>query len=202
MKDADAILVTNFIRMKQENYTARSRLDPRAHRRRRRRQLQRRRLAREKHRDWIDAEYCINLDGGEFERTGHERVLTAIQASEKVYADFQLESLNAGGHSSIPSTDNAIYHLANALAKIQAYSFPVKINEITRNYFLKTAELRKGSGLRRPESRRRAASQRRRRRAALRKPVLQRAAAHHLRRHDARRRPRHQRAAANGPRQH
>jgi acetylornithine deacetylase/succinyl-diaminopimelate desuccinylase-like protein len=97
------------------------------------------------HRDWIDAEYCINLDGGEFEKQGNDRVLTAIQASEKVYADFQLESLNAGGHSSIPSSDNAIYHLANALAKIQTYSFPVEINEITRNYFLKTAELSKGS---------------------------------------------------------
>ena len=42
----------------------------------------------------IDAEYCINLDGGEFERQGDHRLLTAIQASEKVYADFQLESLN------------------------------------------------------------------------------------------------------------
>jgi acetylornithine deacetylase/succinyl-diaminopimelate desuccinylase-like protein len=97
------------------------------------------------HREWIDAEYCINLDGGEFEKNGNQRILTAIQASEKVYADFQLESLNPGGHSSLPSSDNAIYHLANALAKIQAFSFPVEINEITRNYFLKTAELTKGS---------------------------------------------------------
>ena len=67
----------------------------------------------------------------------NQNSLTAIQASEKVYADFQLESLNPGGHSSLPSSDNAIYHLANALAKIQAFSFPVEMNEITRNYFLK-----------------------------------------------------------------
>jgi acetylornithine deacetylase/succinyl-diaminopimelate desuccinylase-like protein len=67
------------------------------------------------HRDWIDAEYCINLDGGEFEKQQEKRVLAAIQASEKVYADFQLESLNPGGHSSVPSSDNAIYHLAGAL---------------------------------------------------------------------------------------
>ena len=70
-----------------------------------------------KHRDWIDAEYCINLDGGEFEKQGNQRLLTAIQASEKVYADFQLESLNPGGHSSVPSSDNAIYHLAAALMR-------------------------------------------------------------------------------------
>ncbi|HEY1925579.1 MAG TPA: M20/M25/M40 family metallo-hydrolase [Candidatus Acidoferrum sp.] len=145
MKEGDALLVTNFIRMKKENFAPD-------------RDLILALTADEEggnyngvdwlvkeHRDWIDAEYCINLDGGEFEKQGNDRVLTAIQASEKVYADFQLESLNAGGHSSIPSSDNAIYHLANALAKIQTYSFPVEINDITRNYFLKTAELSKGS---------------------------------------------------------
>jgi acetylornithine deacetylase/succinyl-diaminopimelate desuccinylase-like protein len=145
MKEGDALLVTNFIRMKKENFAPD-------------RDLILALTADEEggnyngvdwlvkeHRDWIDAEYCINLDGGEFEKQGNDRVLTAIQASEKVYADFQLESLNAGGHSSIPSSDNAIYQLANALAKIQTYSFPVEINEITRNYFLKTAELSKGS---------------------------------------------------------
>jgi acetylornithine deacetylase/succinyl-diaminopimelate desuccinylase-like protein len=146
MKEGDAILITNFIRMKKENYKPD-------------RDLILALTADEEsgnfngvdwlvknHRDWIDAEYCINLDGGEFEKNGNQRILTAIQASEKVYADFQLESLNSGGHSSLPSSDNAIYHLANALAKIQAYSFPVEVNEITRNYFLKTAELTKGSG--------------------------------------------------------
>jgi acetylornithine deacetylase/succinyl-diaminopimelate desuccinylase-like protein len=145
MKEGDAILVTNFIRMKRENYKPD-------------RDLILALTADEEggnfngvdwlvknHREWIDAEYCINLDGGEFERNGNQRILTAIQASEKVYADFQLESLNPGGHSSLPSPDNAIYHLANALAKIQAYSFPVEASEITRNYFLKTAELTKGS---------------------------------------------------------
>jgi acetylornithine deacetylase/succinyl-diaminopimelate desuccinylase-like protein len=145
MKEGDAILVTNFIRMKKENYKPD-------------RDLILALTADEEggdfngvdwlvknHRDWIDAEYCINLDGGEFEKNGSQRILTAIQASEKVYADFQLESLNPGGHSSLPSSDNAIYHLANALAKIQAFSFPAEINEITRNYFLKTAELTKGS---------------------------------------------------------
>src|SRR3984885_15503546 len=126
MKEGDAILVTNFIRMKKENYKPD-------------RDLILALTADEEggnfngvdwlvknHREWIDAEYCINLDGGEFERNGNQRILTAIQASEKVYADFQLESLNPGGHSSLPSPDNAIYHLANALAKIQADSFPVE----------------------------------------------------------------------------
>jgi acetylornithine deacetylase/succinyl-diaminopimelate desuccinylase-like protein len=97
------------------------------------------------HRDWIDAEYCINLDGGEFEKHNDKRLLTAIQASEKVYVDFQLESLNPGGHSSVPTSDNAIYHLAGALTRLQNFSFPTEINEITRNYFEQTAGLTAGS---------------------------------------------------------
>ena len=58
-----------------------------------------------------------------------------MQASEKVYVDFQFEATNPGGHSSVPGPENAIYELAAALTKLQAFSFPVKINEITRNYF-------------------------------------------------------------------
>ncbi len=144
MKDGDAILVTNFIRLEEEKFVPD-------------RDLILALTADEEggsyngvdwllkeHREWIDAEYCINLDAGEFERQGGHRLLTAIQASEKVYADFQLESLNAGGHSSVPSSDNAIYHLAAALLRLQRFSFPTEINEITSNYFDKTAQLTAG----------------------------------------------------------
>jgi acetylornithine deacetylase/succinyl-diaminopimelate desuccinylase-like protein len=144
MKEGDAILVTNFIRLQKENY----RPD---------RDLILALTADEEggssngvdwllneHRDWIDAEYCINLDGGEFEKENGKRILAAIQASEKVYVDFQFESLNPGGHSSVPTPDNAIYHLAGALARLESFSFPVHLNEITRNYFERMAPLTSG----------------------------------------------------------
>jgi acetylornithine deacetylase/succinyl-diaminopimelate desuccinylase-like protein len=145
MKEGDAILVTNFIRLQKEGYASD-------------RDLILALTADEEggdyngvdwllkeHRDWIDAEYCLNLDGGEFEKHNQKRLLTAIQASEKVYADFQLESRNPGGHSSLPSSDNAIYHLAAALTRLQSFSFPTEINEITRNYFERTAGLTSGT---------------------------------------------------------
>ena len=144
MKEGDAILVTNFIRLKKEGYLpdrdlilaltadeeggSSNGVDW---------------LLRE-HRDWIDAEYCINLDGGEFERDKDKRRLAGIQASEKVYVDFQFESLNPGGHSSVPSPDNAIYHLAGALARLQSFSFPLEVNEITRSYFERNAAMENG----------------------------------------------------------
>jgi acetylornithine deacetylase/succinyl-diaminopimelate desuccinylase-like protein len=97
------------------------------------------------HQDWIDAEYCINLDGGEFEKLKGKRVLAGMQASEKVYADFQFETSNPGGHSSVPGAENAIYELAAALLRVQNFSFPVQISEITRNYFAKSAKLTSGA---------------------------------------------------------
>ncbi len=144
MKDGDAILVSNFIRMKKEGFVpdrdlilaltadeeggASNGID----------------WLIKKHRDWIEAAYCINLDGGEFEKEKGKRLLAGLQASEKVYADFQFESLNPGGHSSVPSPDNAIYHLAGALARLQSFAFPTMMNEVTRNYFEHMATLASG----------------------------------------------------------
>ena len=144
MKAGDALLVTSFVRLKAEGYVPD-------------RDLILALTADEEggsangvdwllknHRDWIDAEYAINLDGGEFERDGDKRLLAGLQAAEKVYVDYQFESLNPGGHSSLPSPDNAIYHLSAALSRLQSFSFPVNVNEITRNYFQKTASFSKG----------------------------------------------------------
>jgi acetylornithine deacetylase/succinyl-diaminopimelate desuccinylase-like protein len=141
MKESDAMLVSNFIRLKREGFTPD-------------RDLILALTADEEggdangvdwllkeHRDWIDAEYCIDLDSGEFEKQGGKRKLAAIQASEKVYVDYEFESLNAGGHSSEPTADNAIYHLAGALARLQMFSFPFQVNEVTRSYFQKIAAL-------------------------------------------------------------
>ena len=144
MKSGDALLVTNFIRLKKEGYLPDRDLI----------------LALtadeeggtangvdwllEKHRNWLEAEYCINLDGGEFEKDKNQRLLAGLQASEKVYVDYQFESLNPGGHSSVPSADNAIYHLAGALSRLQNFSFPVNMSEVTRNYFFKTSALASG----------------------------------------------------------
>jgi acetylornithine deacetylase/succinyl-diaminopimelate desuccinylase-like protein len=58
-----------------------------------------------------------------------------VEATEKVYADYQVTASVRGGHSSIPRPDNAIYELTTALNKLAAYSFPFEMNEVTRTYF-------------------------------------------------------------------
>src|SRR5262249_52345673 len=65
-----------------------------------------------KHRDLIDAESILNPDAGNFQLVGERKSVVAIQASEKMYQDFEFKVTNPGGHSSLPVADNAIYHLA------------------------------------------------------------------------------------------
>ena len=97
----------------------------------------------ENHPDLIDAEYALNEGGGGSLRDGIH-VANAVQASEKVYQTFILETTNPGGHSSLPVKDNAIYHLADALVRIRNHDFPVSLNEVTRLFFERSAELEEG----------------------------------------------------------
>ena len=92
------------------------------------------------HRDLIDAEYALNEGGGVGIKNG-KLIRNSLQTMEKVYLNYRLEVLNKGGHSSVPSTDNAIYHLAEGLARLGKFSFPVNLNATTRSYFARTAEL-------------------------------------------------------------
>ena len=94
----------------------------------------------EHHRDLIDAEFALNEGGGGALQNG-QRVSNTVQASEKVFQSFQLEVTNPGGHSSLPRPDNAIYELSQALVRIGAHGFPVMLNEVTRAYFERSAEL-------------------------------------------------------------
>ncbi len=95
------------------------------------------------HRELIDAEYALNEGGGGAMKDG-QRIANAVQASEKVYQTFLLETTNPGGHSSLPLKDNAIYHLADALIRIRNHDFPVRLNEVTQVFFERSAELADG----------------------------------------------------------
>ncbi len=80
--------------------------------------------------------------GGLLDAQG-QPVSLGIQAGEKVYHDFRLETTNVGGHSSLPVRVNAITQLAAGLERLGAYQFPVRLNDTTRAYFSKQAELQK-----------------------------------------------------------
>ncbi len=95
----------------------------------------------EHHFDAIDAEYCLaeggqNIidDGGEVSRVG-------IGTSEKLVRRVSLIARGTPGHGSRPTNDNAVVILANAVARAGAWQTDVRLNETTREYFLRLAEI-------------------------------------------------------------
>jgi len=93
------------------------------------------------HRDWIDAEFAINEGAwGEMDEHGVKLVMN-VQAGEKAAQNFRLEVTNPGGHSSRPRKDNAIYQLAGALSRIEAYEFPAQFTDASRAYFRGMAKI-------------------------------------------------------------
>jgi acetylornithine deacetylase/succinyl-diaminopimelate desuccinylase-like protein len=97
-------------------------------------------LVKEK-RELIDAAFALNEGAwGMLDESG-KRVMMGVQAGEKTAQNFRLEVTNPGGHSSRPVKNNAIYHLAGALTRIEHYDFPIKLNDTTRTYFTRMATI-------------------------------------------------------------
>ena len=92
------------------------------------------------HRDLIDAEFALN-EGGRVGLKNGKPLRNDLQTSEKVFVNYSFEVKNSGGHSSLPTRDNAIYHLAEGLARLSKYDFPVALNETTRAWLELAAPL-------------------------------------------------------------
>ena len=144
MKGQDAIAVTDFIRLKKEGFVPD-------------RDIILALTADEEggksngvdwllknHRDLIDAEFALNPDSGGV-TTDHGKPLDLeFEASEKLYADYQVLATNPGGHSSLPKPDNAIYHVADALGVLEKSPFPFELNSVTREFFTQMAKAEAG----------------------------------------------------------
>ena len=102
-------------------------------------------LASTEWKELIDAEYALNSDagGGAFLKDGTPLGF-GIQAAEKTYRTYTFSVRNPGGHSSRPRPDNAIYELATALKKLEAFSFEPGLNEVTKVYFTERAKIEPG----------------------------------------------------------
>ena len=95
----------------------------------------------------IAAAFALN-EGGGGRTDGHGKlVVQQIQVGEKAVQNYRLETVNAGGHSSIPIRDNAIYELSDALTKVREHEFPMKFTDTTRAFFAKAAVARGGDEL-------------------------------------------------------
>jgi acetylornithine deacetylase/succinyl-diaminopimelate desuccinylase-like protein len=84
--------------------------------------------------DKFAAGFAINEGGNVFVKNGKVQYI-GIQASEKVAANVAVIAHGTAGHASQPTKDNAVVHLAAAVAKIGAYAAPVRFTSIVRRYF-------------------------------------------------------------------
>ena len=139
MKAGDAVMMTTFIRLKKEGYTPDRDLILMLTADEEGGQANGADWLVKHHRELVDAEFAINHDGGGVYTIKGKPLLVSVDATEKLYADYELKATNPGGHSSLPVPDNAIYHIADALARLERYRFPLELNGITRAYFEKTA---------------------------------------------------------------
>ena len=144
MKDGDAIMCTTLIRIKKEGYVPD-------------RDVALALTADEEggtangvdwliknHRELIDAEFVLNHDGGGILMDHGKPLMMVVDATEKLYADYQLTVTNPGGHSSLPVPDNAIYHLAHGLERLERHQFPFELNSVTRAYYERMATVETG----------------------------------------------------------
>src|SRR5215470_10052581 len=142
IKQGDTVLVANFLRLKKEGWVPSRDLILALTADEEGGQSNGVQWLIANHRDLINAEYCINTDAGNFESKNGKRLLMGMQTSEKNYVDFRLEVKSNGGHSSRPvKGENAIYHLAQGLARLAEFDFPVSLNETTRGFFDRSAAL-------------------------------------------------------------
>ena len=96
------------------------------------------------HHDWIDAAFALNEGSVGTRDANGKNITLGMQAGEKVFQNFRLETTNPGGHSSRPRPDNAIYSLAAALTAVGKYEFPVQFSDTTRAYFTSMAAITGG----------------------------------------------------------
>ncbi len=90
--------------------------------------------------DKLAAGFALNEGGTVFVKNGKVQYV-AVQASEKVAVNVAVTARGTSGHASQPRKDNAVVHLAAAIAKIGAYSAPARPTAIVRRYFEELARL-------------------------------------------------------------
>ncbi len=90
--------------------------------------------------DKINAEVCLAEAGGVTRRNGKIAFAT-IETTEKVPRGARLVATGVAGHGSRPMRSNAIVHLSRAVEKIAMWDPPMRLNDTTRTYFEKLAQI-------------------------------------------------------------
>lgn len=94
----------------------------------------------EHHLDVINAEYVLAEGGGNVMEADQVEVV-GIETTEKMPRRVTLVARAKPSHGSMPTLQNAVLILANAVAKAGTWQTEVRFNETTRAYFQRMAEI-------------------------------------------------------------
>ncbi len=90
--------------------------------------------------DKLDCEFALNEGGGGLVENGRVKYI-AVATAEKMPRGAKLVSSGSSGHGSIPRVDNAVIHLAAAVAKAGTWDTPSRLNETTAEFFKRLATI-------------------------------------------------------------
>ena len=94
----------------------------------------------ERYWDKLACEYALNEGGGSLIEHGKLKYI-AVSTAEKLPRGAMLEATGSSGHGSVPRVDNAVTHLAAAVAKAGTWETPSRLNETTRAFFDRLATI-------------------------------------------------------------
>ena len=95
----------------------------------------------EHHLDKIDAEFALNEGGDIHIADGRVDLVKVTTAEKAIWRGIKLIARGVSGHGSRPRPDNAVVHIAEAVAKLGRHQMPMRLNETTREYFKRMAEI-------------------------------------------------------------
>jgi acetylornithine deacetylase/succinyl-diaminopimelate desuccinylase-like protein len=90
--------------------------------------------------DKIDCEFALNEGGGSLVENGAVKYF-GVATAEKLPSGLRLEATGSSGHGAVPRIDNAVVHLAAAVAKAGTWDTPARLNETTRAFFERLATI-------------------------------------------------------------
>jgi len=93
-----------------------------------------------KHWDKIACEFALNEGGRIYEAKGKVQYV-GVATAEKVPRPIIISAKGSSGHGSRPRPDNAITHLAMAIAKLGTWQPPMRLNSTTRAFFERLATI-------------------------------------------------------------
>ena len=94
----------------------------------------------DQHWDKIESEFALN-EGGGIHRVDNQVRDVAVGTTEKVPRRMRLVAHGSSGHGSVPRADNPIVHLGAAVARFGSWQPPMRLNETTRLFFQRLAQV-------------------------------------------------------------